>query len=128
MRSRRIGEAVTKILIVEDDPPSAEAISALLELEGYVVRCAANATEAIESARTFTPDIVLVDLQLPIVDGSSFIDLYRRGVRPAASVIVMSGREDGPRVAATMRADAFVAKPFELADLLRAITLTLSAA
>ena len=127
-RSRRVGERNTKILIVEDDTPSAEAISALLELEGFVVRRASDALEAMDSARTFTPDVVLVDLQLPFIDGRSFIELYRRGVHPAASIIVMSGREDASRVASSLRADAFVAKPFDVADLLRAISLTLSAA
>ena len=122
------GRPVTKILIVEDDTPSAEVISDLLEYEGFVVRRAANATEAMDSVRTFTPDVVLVDLQLPSIDGRAFVELYRRGVRPAASVIVMSGRDDGPKMAAAMHADAYVAKPFDLTDLLRAISVTVSAA
>lgn len=62
------------------------------------------------------------------MDGRSFIELYRRRVRPAASVIVMSGRSDGRAIARSVGADGFVAKPVELEDLLRTISLALAAA
>jgi len=118
-----------RILVVEDDAPSAEAISGVLELEGFEVRRALTATDALESVRAFAPQVVLVDLQLPKVeDGRSFIDAYRRGVRPAASVIVMSGRSDGRAIATSAGADAFIPKPIDWAELLRAISLTLAAA
>jgi DNA-binding NarL/FixJ family response regulator len=71
---------------------------------------------------------VLVDLQLPQVDGRAFIHQYRRVVRPAASVIVMSGHVDGRAIAKSVGADAYLPKPIEFEDLLRAISLTLSAA
>ena len=58
--------------------------------------------DAIEILHAYTPDVVLVDLQLPVMDGRSFIDLYRRRVRPAASVVVMSGRTDGSAIASEL--------------------------
>jgi DNA-binding response OmpR family regulator len=123
-----VGSTRTKILIVEDDAPSAQAIGEGLELEGFEVRRAGDAAAAIESVQRFTPDVVLVDLQLPLIDGREFIEVYRRSVRPAASVIVMSGRPDGRAIAKTVGADAFVPKPIEFDSLLRTISLTLALA
>ena len=123
------GRLVTKILIVEDDAPSAQAIGEVLELEGFDVRRAASATDAIAITSAFAPHVVLVDLQLPeVADGRSFVEGYRRSARPAASVIVMSGRIDGSVIAKSAGADAYVAKPIDFDELLRAISLTLSAA
>lgn len=116
------------VLIVEDDDASARAIAELLELEGYVVRRARNGADAIEVLRSFTPDVVLVDLQLPVMDGRSFVELYRRRVRPAATVILMSGRSDGRAIAQAVGAEGFVAKPLEMDVLLRTISLSLATA
>ena len=79
-----------RVLLIEDDTASAQALSEMLELEGYEVRAVRNGADAIDVLHTFTPDAVVVDLQLPVMDGRSFIELYRRRVRPAASIIVMS--------------------------------------
>ncbi len=114
-----------RVLIVEDDEPTAQALSAMLELERYVVRRARNGADAIDVLGDFTPDVVIVDLQLPVMDGRSFIELYRRRVRPAASVIVMSGRTDGRVIAQSVGADAYLPKPFETRELLSTISQAL---
>ena len=85
-----------------------------------------NGADAIDVLHTFTPDAVVVDLQLPVMDGRSFIELYRRRVRPAASIIVMSGRSDGRAIAQSVGAEGYVAKPVEVDDLLRALSLSLA--
>ena len=69
-----------------------------------------------------------MDLQLPVMDGRSFIELYRRRVRPAASVVVMSGRSDGRAIAQSIGADGYVAKPVEMDVLLRTISVALAVA
>jgi len=117
-----------RVLIVEDDEPTAQAVGEVLELESFEVRRVRNGADAIDVLRGFTPDVVLVDLQLPVMDGRSFIELYRRRVRPAASVIVMSGRTDARAIAEGVGAEGYVAKPFESADLLKAISLALAVA
>lgn len=117
-----------RVLLIEDDEPSARAIGELLELEGFLVRRVRSGADGIEALRSFTPDLVLVDLQLPVMDGRSFVELYRRRVRPAASVIVMSGRPDGRAIAQAIGAEGYVPKPVELAQLVRAISFALAAA
>src|SRR5438128_9822833 len=109
----RTGGRVRRVLLIEDDVPSAQALSEMLELESYEVRTVRNGADAIDLLRAFTPDAVVVDLQLPVMDGRSFIELYRRKVRPAASVIVMSGRTDGRAIAASLAPDGYRPKPVE---------------
>ena len=122
----RTGVRARRVLLIEDDSASAQALSEVLELEGYEVRTVRNGADAIEVMHTFTPDAVVVDLQLPVMDGRSFIELYRRRVRPAASIIVMSGRSDGRAIAQSVGAEGYVAKPVEVDDLLRALSLSLA--
>ena len=117
-----------KILLIEDDEPTAQALGELLELEGYAVRCVRNGADAIELLHAYTPDVVLVDLQVPVMDGRSFIEHYRRRVRPAASVVVMSGRTDGSAIASAVGADGYLRKPLETSDLLRTLSLALAVA
>ena len=80
----------TRILIVEDHADSAEFLRLLLEPEGYVVRVAATAQQAREEAKTSNPEIILMDLMLPDVEG---LDLLRelRSARPESQIIVVSG-------------------------------------
>jgi DNA-binding NtrC family response regulator len=80
----------TRILIVEDHADSAEFLRLLLEAEGYVVRTAATGGQARESLPSFKPEIILMDLMLPDVEG---LDLLRelRAASPETCVIVVSG-------------------------------------
>ena len=128
MQAQRTGGRARRVLLVEDDAASARALGELLEIEGYEVRVVRNGADAIEMLRSFTPDAVLVDLQLPLMDGRSFIELYRRRVVPAAAVIVMSGRTDGGAIAQSIHADGFIAKPVDTEQLLRALSLALAVA
>ncbi|HYK98555.1 MAG TPA: response regulator [Candidatus Acidoferrales bacterium] len=117
-----------RVLLIEDDDATARALGEILELEGYSVRRVRNGADAIALLRGYTPDVVLVDLQLPVMDGRSFIEQYRRRVRPAASVVVMSGRTDGPAIASAIGADGYVGKPLEASDLLRTLSAALTVA
>lgn len=111
-----------RVLIVEDDEPTSLALGEQLELEGHAVRCVRNGADAIDVLHTFAPDVLLVDLQLPVMDGRSFIELYRRR-GATARVVVMSGRTDGRRVAESIGGVGYLAKPFEASDLLSAIAV-----
>ena len=111
-----------RVLLIEDDLDSVRALGELLELEGYAVRTARSAADAIEVLKGFTPDAVIVDLQLPVMDGRTFIELYRRQAHPGASVIVMSGRLDGRTIAQSIGAEGFVRKPVDITELSRALS------
>jgi DNA-binding NtrC family response regulator len=80
----------TRILIVEDHADSAEFLRLLLEPEGYVVEIASSGARARQALPTFKPEIILMDLVLPDVEG---LDLLRefRATSPESCVIVVSG-------------------------------------
>ena len=108
------------ILIVEDDAEVAEVLARLLTEEGYGVEIASDATIALELARSTTPDLVLLNLMLPGLSGADFYGEFRaRGLR--SPVMVISGASEGQRRSQELGADAFVAKPFEIEDVLQAV-------
>src|ERR671919_1390751 len=80
----------TRVLIVEDHADSAEFLRLLLEPEGYLVKTAATAQRTREEVAASKPDIILMDLMLPDVEG---LDLLRelRTMSPDSQVIVVSG-------------------------------------
>jgi two-component system chemotaxis response regulator CheY len=109
-----------RILIVEDEPSIRTLLSDMLRDEGYAVITAANGAEALELSRNFAPDIVLLDLWLPIMDGWAFLrERQRRHTLAAVPVLAMSAdRERGLATARDLGATAVVAKPFDLTELL----------
>jgi two-component system KDP operon response regulator KdpE len=116
---------MTRVLIVDDEPQLLRALRINLTARGYEVLTAANGTQAMESARSGHPDIVVLDLGLPDVDGVDVIaDLRRWTPLP---IVVLSGRTDGHDKVGALDAgaDDYVTKPFNVDELLariRAVT------
>lgn len=116
---------MTRILVVDDEPQLLRALQINLRAHGYQVRTAPDGTQALRSASNEQPDVVILDLGLPDMEGSEVI----RGLRGWSEVpiIVLSGRsESGDKVRALdAGADDYVTKPFGMAELLarvRAVT------
>jgi len=109
---------VKRVLVAEDDAPTRSFLVAALTDEGYLVSVATDGEDALERCAEVKPDVVVLDLSMPIVDGFEF--LRRRGAECSAPVIAVSAgfRKDqlgGLRIA------AFVAKPFDLQVLIAVI-------
>jgi DNA-binding NtrC family response regulator len=102
----------TKILIVEDDADSAEFLRLMLEREGYMVRAAATAKHALEELSSWKPEIILMDLMLPDVEGMDLLTDVRR-ISPATQVIVVSGHGSIAIAVEAMESGAlsFIEKP-----------------
>ncbi len=64
------------VLLIEDDATLSDAFSMMLDMCGYNVRCAFNGKEALDLLQTFTPDIILLDLLMPIMDGREFLQAF----------------------------------------------------
>lgn len=109
------------ILIVEDDPDTREALQAVLELEGYEVIVAEHGQEALDRIRDVTPDVILLDMRMPIMDGGTFARTYRQQPGPLAPIIALTAAADAADVATRIGAAACVPKPFGVQDLLRTI-------
>ena len=102
------------VLIVDDDDKLREFVRVNLEMEGYTVREAASAHEGLEALEEQSPDLVLLDVMMPEMDGWEMLrQLHERHGMGAIPVIVFSGQveEDAGEVAAR-GAQAFIGKPF----------------
>ena len=77
-----------RILVLEDDPPTVDVLRVLLEARGYEVFCATGASQADKLAREHVPDLVLVDVALPDIDGFQFSSWLRNRAPTAKTVII----------------------------------------
>ena len=118
--SPRRAEGRRLILIVDDDDRLREFVRVNLEMEGYAVREASNATEGLAALEDEPPDLILLDVMMPEVDGWEMLRRVqeRHGVG-AIPVIMFSGRvDDGAAEAASRGAQGFIGKPFNPQDLI----------
>ena len=118
--------ADTHILIVEDDEAIATGLALNLKLAGHVPVVVADGDAALASAQESPPDLILLDLNLPKLDGLEVLrELRRRGRE--TPVVVLSAREGEYDKVAALRlgADDYVTKPFGLAELLARVEAVL---
>ena len=105
------------VLIVEDEEHLAETLRFNLAADGYTVRMAADGAEGLSLARALRPDLVLLDLMLPKLDGTEVL----RGIREQslAPVVILTARtSEADRVKGLdLGADDYVTKPFSIAEL-----------
>jgi DNA-binding response OmpR family regulator len=114
-----------KILIVEDDPDMVEILRLALTGEDYVIHTALTGTEALEKAQMSPPDLVLLDLILPELNGFDVCERLRRNPTTAFVPIIMVTALPGelPRLAGVEAgADAYIRKPFEIQDLVARVS------
>jgi two-component system alkaline phosphatase synthesis response regulator PhoP len=107
-------------LVVDDEKEFLELLRYRLNGERYEVMCATNGTEALEQSRQATPDLILMDLLLPDLDGLSVVEILRRqpGTRNTPIIMISSVTSDPTRRAAqVVGASAYLGKPLNFAAL-----------
>jgi len=109
-----------RILLADDDAGIREMLGRVLELEGYEVVFAGTGREAVMMFAVKLPDLVLLDLNMPNMDGWEAIDQIT-SKHPYVSVIVITARPRQYKQAAGMAIDALMEKPLDLPILLTAI-------
>jgi DNA-binding response OmpR family regulator len=121
-------EGHTTILLVEDDPAVAEALGLALADAGYRVAHVPRGRDALARLLQWCPDLLLLDLGLPDIDGLEACRLARRHA-PNLPIIILTARSDtGDLVAGLERgADDYIRKPFDLDVLLARIAAVLRA-
>jgi two-component system KDP operon response regulator KdpE len=112
---------VTRVLVVDDEPQLLRGLRVNLEARGYDVDTAADGGSALEVAASRRPDVVILDLGLPDIDGIEVV----RGLRAWGSmpIVVLSAREQEPDKISALDAgaDDYVTKPFGMGELLARI-------
>lgn len=115
-RKREDGPSHTRrrVLVIDDDDDICELLRAALSDEGFAVATVPHGAAALELVRHHQPAVILCDLRMPIMDGWSFIEQYRRVAKPPASIVLLSALREVEESAQRVGADAFIKKPFDL--------------
>jgi DNA-binding response OmpR family regulator len=115
-----------RILIVDDEPMVRETISRVLVEEGYTVDCAADGEMALARCRSHPPDVILLDLMMPGMNGRQFLSTLRGDLgRTEVPVVVMTAVHGLGQRALSLGADDMVEKPFDVDELLNKIALAM---
>ncbi|MGH7623548.1 MAG: response regulator transcription factor, partial [Gemmatimonadaceae bacterium] len=110
---------MTRILIVEDNPDLAYGLRTGLEIEGYDVQVAENGETGLDRARSWSPDLVMLDLMLPGMDGYRVLKALRDGGSDVPVLILTARGEEADKVLGfRLGADDYVTKPCGVLELL----------
>lgn len=113
-----------RVLVVDDEPRMIDFIRMNLELEGFQVLEAQNGMEALESIRTNLPDLVLLDVMMPQLDGFETLRMLREFSNIPVIMLTAKGEEDDKVQGLELGADDYLTKPFgprELSSRIRAV-------
>lgn len=109
------------VLVVDDDVDLLALVASVLREEGFEVSTAENGREALDAVSRGMPDLILLDMKMPVMNGWEFSREFRTRHGGAAPILVLSAADDARKRAAEIGADGLVSKPFELDALLRAV-------
>ena len=107
-----------KVLIVEDDSNIAELVNLYLKKEGYETMVAEDGGKALDLYRAFRPDLVLLDIMLPVMDGWTVCSKIRETDSTPIIMLTAKGETIDKVAGLEMGADDYIVKPFEMKELL----------
>lgn len=110
-----------RVLVADDDKSIRETVALVLADEGYEVRTAPDGAIALSLLDQWPPDVILLDMKMPVMDGWAFADAYRRRSAPQAPVVVLTAAADADQWARQIGADGVLPKPFDLDALILAV-------
>jgi DNA-binding response OmpR family regulator len=119
-----MSETPRKVLIVDDEPNIVTALEFLLKQSGYDIRLAANGAEALEQVENYRPDVVLMDVMMPIKSGFEVCQRMRE--RPEfdqIKIVMLSAKGSEAEVSKglSLGADLYITKPFSTQELVATI-------
>jgi CheY-like chemotaxis protein len=106
-----------RILVVDDDAATREFLEMALSDEGYVVSTVPNGAVALEQSPSFRPDVILLDMNMPVMNGAEFVEAYNQTPAPRATIYLMTASAKPDELARKIGVAGFVLKPFSLDDL-----------
>lgn len=114
-----------RILVVDDEPDLVHAVRLYLEMEGYLVFAASNGYEALEKVREKLPDLVVLDVMMPEMDGFETLERIREAHNVPVIMLTVRGEEADKVRGLQLGADDYVTKPFSQRELLSRIQAVL---
>lgn len=118
-----------KILVVDDDPSIILAIETLLQLEGFDVQVANNGANGLEKYKQFQPNLVLVDIMMPVTKGHDMVREIRmqaNGFETKVIYLTAKGMEIDKKEGYAIGADDYIVKPYSNEELLETLRLHLT--
>ena len=109
---------VTKILIVEDDQTLQETLVYNLEKQGYHVSTASNGQSAVNLAREVNPDLIVLDIMLPVMDGFEVCRILRQEMNVPILMLTARDEEIDRVIGLELGADDYITKPFSMREFL----------
>ncbi len=116
---------MTKILVIDDEPSIINLVSAYLKPEGYEVFTAADGNAGLKAARTFKPDLIILDLMLPGIDGIELLSRLRRESDVYVIMLTARTEETDKIIGLSVGADDYVTKPFSPRELVARVKAAL---
>ena len=110
-----------RILVVDDDESIRQIVRLCLSDEGYRVTEAANGEVALAVLADFQPELILLDLRMPVMDGWEFVRRYRLLPGPHAPIVAFVAALNAVQECADLDTAAILSKPFDLDELLVAV-------
>jgi diguanylate cyclase len=114
----------TGVLLADDDPESLDVLQEIAVQEGATVRTAIDAAEVLEILRTWTPDVILIDIGMPVVDGYELLKRIRgmpaAGSIPAVAVTGYAYERD-KQLCIEAGFAGYIAKPFDVDELIQLV-------
>jgi len=116
---------MTKILVIDDEPTIVNLVQAYLKPEGYEVFTAADGPAGLKAARAFKPDLIILDVMLPGIDGLELLSRLRRESQVYVILLTARTEETDKIVGLSVGADDYVTKPFSPRELVARVKAAL---
>lgn len=111
-----------RVMVVDDDTSIQKMLKALLECEHFEVVTAKDGLEALQTLEQACPDLVLLDLSMPRMDGLTFVrKLEKRGLRSSCPIIILTADIYARSQTKDIQVEGWILKPFHIVDLLQQV-------
>lgn len=122
---KTVSESGARILVIDDEPQIRKLLTVTLEAHGYDVECASTGREGVQKTATYRPDLLIVDLGLPDMEGSEVIKSIREWTKTPIIVLTVKDQEKEKISVLDSGADDYITKPFSVGELLARIRVSL---
>jgi DNA-binding response OmpR family regulator len=115
---------IKKILVVDDDPTLTALVSQCLKTNGYEVTAVTEAVDGLEHAMKYGPDLIILDVMMPIINGYNFCRLLKHEEdKKHIPIVLLTSRDQAKdiEIGLEMGAEAYLVKPLNTAELLKTI-------